>query len=201
MLAYSLEHICSYSAQLQNPPEVIGPVPEGIRVNLYVTSGAVTGPKIRGILRPVGGDWLTIRTDGIGLLDVRATIETHDNALIYIAYTGVGDLGEEGYHKFLQGELPRTLPLRVVPRLHTAHPAYKWLNRMIDVKVAADITNAITYPTAVPAARKLVKPELASDTTIFPPSDAMADFFLFAPIDPDILHLITRLWLEFKAGR
>ena len=55
MFAYSLEHICSYSAQLQNPPEVIGPVPEGLRVNFYVTSGEVTGPKIRGILRPVGG--------------------------------------------------------------------------------------------------------------------------------------------------
>jgi hypothetical protein len=130
MFAYSLEHICSYSAQLQNPPEVIGPVPEGIRVNFYVTSGEVTGPKIRGILRPVGGDWLTIRTDGIGLLDVRATIETHDNALIDIAYTGMGDLGEDGYQKFLQGELPRTVPLRVVPRFHTAHPAYQWLNRL-----------------------------------------------------------------------
>jgi Protein of unknown function (DUF3237) len=47
-----------------------------------VTSGEVTGPRIRGILRPVGGDWFTIRTDGIGLLDVRATIETHNNALI-----------------------------------------------------------------------------------------------------------------------
>ena len=102
MLAYNLEHICSYSAQLQNPPEVIGPVAEGIRINFYVTSGEVTGPKIRGILRPVSGDWFTIRTDGIGLLDVRATIETHDKALIFLAYTGVGDLGEDGYHKFLQ---------------------------------------------------------------------------------------------------
>jgi putrescine transport system substrate-binding protein len=79
--------------------------------------------------------------------------------------------------------------------------AYKWINHMIDVKVAADITNAISYPTAVPAASKLVKPELASDPTIFPTPDAMKDFFFFAPIEPDILHLITRLWLEFKAGR
>jgi len=79
--------------------------------------------------------------------------------------------------------------------------AYKWINHMIDVKVAANITDSITYPTAVPAARKLVKPELASDTTIFPAPDAIKDFFFFAPIDPDILHLITRLWLEFKAGR
>jgi hypothetical protein len=65
-----------------------------------------------------------------GVRHVRATIETHDNALIYIAYTGVGDLGEDGYQKFFQGELPRALPLRVVPRFHTAHPAYQWLNRL-----------------------------------------------------------------------
>jgi putrescine transport system substrate-binding protein len=79
--------------------------------------------------------------------------------------------------------------------------AYKWINHMIDVRIAADITNAITYPTAVSAARTLVRPELASDPTIFPPPDAVQDFFLFAPIDPDIMRLITRLWLDFKAGR
>ena len=131
MLAYNLEHICSYSAQLQNPPEVIGPVAEGIRINFYVTSGEATGPKIRGILRPVSGDWFTIRTDGIGLLDVRATIETHDKALIFLAYTGVGDLGEDGYHKFLQqGVLPPSVPLRVASRFQTSHPTYQWLNRL-----------------------------------------------------------------------
>jgi len=79
--------------------------------------------------------------------------------------------------------------------------AYKWINHMIDVKVAADITNAITYPTAVLSARKLVRPELASDPTIFPPPDALKEFFFFAPMEPGILHLINRLWLEFKAGR
>ena len=51
-----------------NPPEVIGPVPEGIRVNLYITGGEVTGRKVRGKLRPVGGDWLTIRRDGVAIL-------------------------------------------------------------------------------------------------------------------------------------
>jgi hypothetical protein len=81
-------------------------------------------------LRPVGGDWLTIRTDGVALLDVRATIETHDQALIYISYTGVGDMGEDGHQKFLAGVLPPKLPLRVVPRFQTAHPAYRWLNRL-----------------------------------------------------------------------
>lgn len=129
MFDYSLEHIFSYSAGL-HPPEIIGPVAEGIRLNFYVTGGEVSGPKVRGILRPVGGDWLTIRTDGIGILDVRATIETHDHALIHIAYTGIGDLGEDGYQNFLQGVLPPKLPLRVAPRFQTAHPDYKWLNRL-----------------------------------------------------------------------
>ncbi len=33
---YALEHLFSYTAELE-PPEMIGPVPEGIRVNFYVT--------------------------------------------------------------------------------------------------------------------------------------------------------------------
>ena len=92
MIDYTLEHIFSYNATLA-PPEVIGPVPEGIRVNVYATGGEVQGPRLHGKLRPVGGDWLLVRQDGIGMLDVRATIEAHDGALIYITYTGVIDLG------------------------------------------------------------------------------------------------------------
>jgi spermidine/putrescine-binding protein len=71
---------------------------------------------------------------------------------------------------------------------------------MIDVAVAADITNTITYPTAVPAAKSRVRPALATDPTIFPAEDSIETYFTFAPIDPQTLHLITRMWLEFKAG-
>jgi Protein of unknown function (DUF3237) len=75
-----LEHICSYWATL-TPPEVIGPVGEDIRANVYVTAGEVSGPKMRGRIRPVGGDWLLIRPDGVGVLDVRATMELDNGAL------------------------------------------------------------------------------------------------------------------------
>ncbi len=64
----------SYVVTLENPPEVIGPVPEGIRANFYVTGGEISGPRLQGTVRPVGGDWLTVRTDGMGILDVRATL-------------------------------------------------------------------------------------------------------------------------------
>jgi Protein of unknown function (DUF3237) len=48
---------------------------ELIQLNFYVTAGEVSGPKMRGRLRTVGGDWLLLRPDGVGLLDVRATME------------------------------------------------------------------------------------------------------------------------------
>jgi hypothetical protein len=129
MFDYNLEHLFSYTVTLDQP-EVIGPVSEGIRVNLHITGGELTGPKVHGKVRPVGADWLTIRTDGVGILDVRATIETQEEALIYSSYTGVGDLGEDGYDQFLQGDPPPIVPLRVVPRCLTAHPDYQWLNRL-----------------------------------------------------------------------
>lgn len=73
---------------------------------------------------------MTIRTDGVGILDVRATFQTHDGALIYTDYSGVVDVGEDGYQKFLRQDLPPFLSLRIVPRYHTAHPEYMWLNRI-----------------------------------------------------------------------
>jgi len=131
----ALEHLFSYTASLQVPPEVIGPVPEGVRVNFYVTGGTLTGPRVRGRLRPVGGDWLTLRRDGVGMLDVRATIETHDGALIDVSYRGIGDLGEDGYDRFLRGEMPKRLALHTAPVLRTAHPNYQWLHRTFAVAV------------------------------------------------------------------
>ena len=131
MIEYRLEHICSYRATLASAPEVIGAVPEGLRINVYVTGGEVSGPRIRGKIRPVGGDWLTVRTDGVGILDVRATMETHDGALIYVTYNGVVDLGEDGYQRLARGEtIADGTPIRTAPRLHTAHPDYRWLNRL-----------------------------------------------------------------------
>jgi hypothetical protein len=67
---YKLEHIFSYVGRLADAPEIIGPVPEGIRVNFYSAGGEVTGPRIRGKVRPVGGDWVIVRRDGVAYLDV-----------------------------------------------------------------------------------------------------------------------------------
>jgi len=129
MLPYQMDYLFSYSATL-HPPEVIGPVPEGIRVNFYVAGGEVTGPKLVGKVRPVGADWLTIRSDGIGVLDVRATLETTDGGLVYAAYHGLVDLGEDGYARFLAGKVGGLARLTIFPRIQTAHAASRRLTRL-----------------------------------------------------------------------
>ena len=45
--------------------------------------------KCEGSIVPFGGDWLTIRANGVGVLDVRASLKTEDGALIYVAYSGI----------------------------------------------------------------------------------------------------------------
>lgn len=129
MLAHQIDHIFSYRAQLQ-PPEVLGAMPGGVRVNFTIIGGEFSGPKLRGAVHPVGADFFTLRPDGVGILDVRACLKTHDGALIDVAYQGVGDLGEGGYEKFLAGELPPKLQLRTAPRMLCAHPDYLWVNRL-----------------------------------------------------------------------
>ena len=98
--------------------ERIGPVPEGIRINVEITGGEVTGPKVSGKLGASGGDWITVRRDGVVMLDVRATIETHDAALIYLTYQGISDLGEHGYDQFATAARQGSA-LRINPHFHT----------------------------------------------------------------------------------
>src|SRR5215472_5075127 len=102
-IRYTLEHIFSFTGRGAGTPEAIGPLPEGLRVNFYNAGGEITGPRIRGKLRPVGGDWVTVRKDGIAMLDARVTLETEDGALILATYPGTIDFGEDGYDRFLRG--------------------------------------------------------------------------------------------------
>ena len=118
----NLEHLFSYTVSLRMPPEVIGPVAEGIRVTFYLAGGEIRGPRCQGKLLPVGADWLTIRKDGIGMVDVRATFEMHDGALVYSAYQGVLDPGPDGYEAFVKGTLPPKFPIRTAPRFKPRIP-------------------------------------------------------------------------------
>jgi hypothetical protein len=143
MHALKTEHLFHYTATLA-PPEVIGPVVEGIRVNFWVTGGEARGPRISGRLRPEGADFFTLRPDGVGLLSVKAVIETDDGALIDLSYEGLSDLGPDAHAKFLAGDIPQRLELRTLPRLRSAHPAYADLARRMYVGVGVGLMDQLS---------------------------------------------------------
>ena len=124
-----LELLCEYSATLK-PPVVIGSGPYGMRQIFDVTGGEVTGPRLRGRVLPSGADWILIGADGVGRLDVRAAIETHDGANIYVSYTGVLHMTENVVQALSGGRLTEfgETYFYVSPRFETGDPRYAWLN-------------------------------------------------------------------------
>lgn len=134
MLPYRLDPLFTYHLQVA-PPQVFGPVPGDVRIDFGFVGCEVTGPRLQGKVKLGGADFATLRTDGIILVDVRGALESHDGALIEIAYTGSIDLGPEGYAKFLEGQTPAKLDVRAAARFRTAHPAYVWLTRLQCVSI------------------------------------------------------------------
>jgi hypothetical protein len=126
-----LELLCEYHATLKTPV-VIGSGPFGMRQIFDVTGGEVTGERLRGRVLPSGADWILIGADGVGRLDVRATLETHDGAYLYVSYTGLLHMTEEVVKTVASGgltEFGRTY-FYVSPRIETGDPRYAWLNRV-----------------------------------------------------------------------
>ena len=126
------EFLCDIEAELSEP-ELIGDIPEGTRTTFYIKGGTIEGPNIRGKVRPVGADWFVMRRDGVGQLDVRATIETEDGELVYVCYYGLADLSS--------GE-PK---LFTNPIFRTASEKYAWLNGTFAVAVGAAGENSVSY--------------------------------------------------------
>lgn len=126
----NLDFLCTVKVEMSRPPEIIGETPEGLKVNWFLQQGEVYGPKLNATICPKGGDWMTIRPDGVGIMGVRATLKTQEGALIYATYSGVFDLGERGYQNFLNHQWPGTPQVRSTPRFLTAHAQYQWLNRL-----------------------------------------------------------------------
>lgn len=124
--AYELDFFAQLTASLS--AEVIGDTPDGYRVNFYITGGSVRGPRIDAELRAEGGDWMCIRPDGTGMVDINVTYETSDGALILDQAGGVFQLGAEGLARVKRGDFTGSAPFYAAPRWLTAAPAWTWLN-------------------------------------------------------------------------
>ena len=67
----------------------VGHVAKGTRRFVPIAGGEVSGPKLNGKVLPGGGDWQTIRDDGVAELEARYTLQTDDDALIFVRNYGL----------------------------------------------------------------------------------------------------------------
>lgn len=117
------------------PLQMLGKTPFGERRIARVTGGSFEGPRLKGTVRDGGGDWLLLRNDGVLQLDVRATLETDDQALIYMTYRGLRHGPAEVIDRLNRGEPvdPSEYYFRTAPFFETGAEKYDWLNRIVAV--------------------------------------------------------------------
>lgn len=124
-----------------NPPQVIGPVLKGTRLIFPFKSGTIKGDNITGKIIDCGGEWGLSVDSNTFKMDVRATIQTDDGALIYISYTGYSYASGKNAALMREGKgyelSPNDYYFRSVPVFETSAPKYAWLNHTVAVGVGS----------------------------------------------------------------
>ncbi len=125
--AWETRFLGSLRADLRK--ELVGAMPDGLRINWHVKEGTFAGPGLDAVILPGAADWMHIRKDGIAIVRVRACFETRDHVRVYGTYGGIFDLGPDGYARALRDNYDRLPPVVVTPTYETADPRLEWLNR------------------------------------------------------------------------
>lgn len=116
-------------------------------MTFVTTGGVIDGPKLRGEILPGGGDWLIVGSDGVGRVDVRATLKTHDGVLIHYEARGVIKVPADGLDRLATGEVlgfDETY-VRTTPTFETADERYGWLSGLVTVGYNVLSRNHIDY--------------------------------------------------------
>lgn len=133
--AQKLEHELLYKVDLLLEPGIdLGKTPLGKRVIYTVKGGTFEGPKLKGKVRPLGGDWV-LRLDSVTTkLDVKLLLETDDGQLISSTYTGFVHTNPDG-----------TTYWRITPLFETGSKKYAWLNYLVAVGVGKFGQGGVSY--------------------------------------------------------
>lgn len=130
------EFLVQVSADLDDPQTLSG-TPLGTRRILHGMRGAFSGPGLQGELLPGGGDWVLLRQDGVAELDIRFTLRTDDEHLIYMHCSGIFDVSPQVSQRIRAGDNvdPAEYYFRTSPRFETGSEKYSRLNRLIAVGI------------------------------------------------------------------
>ncbi len=135
-----------------------------------------------------GGTCLVVGWSG-DIIQARDRAEEASNG-VHVAYS----IPKEG--------APQWFDMLAIPK-DAKHPeaAYKFINYLLEPKVAAANTNFIHYANPVPTATPLVDEAIRTDPTIYPPADVAEKMFTYSINTPETDKLYTRLWTEVKTGK
>ncbi len=125
----------------------IGQTPIGLRHIDILGAGSFEGPRLRGEVLSGGMDQKVFRPDGAMNPNVRLVLQTDDDALIYMHYTGIRYGPPEVMQRIADGEEvdPSEYYLRNTPNFETASETYDWLNRIVAVGVGRRLSDHAAY--------------------------------------------------------
>ncbi len=133
--------LCVADFRVESGIMAIGRTPFGERRVGYVTGGEFSGERLTGEILPGGGNWPVSGqlADGtaVGIFDARAVWRTHDEALIYVTYTGrsvVPAAVGQAFREATPVESSRYY-IRIAPVFETSDPRYDWLNGVLSIGV------------------------------------------------------------------
>lgn len=141
-----MEFLYEITAQLDSPL-VIGENPHGNRQIVPVTGGTFEGPRLKGEVLPGGGEWLLVRSDGVGELDTRITLQTDDGAHIYETFRGYLTRVAELLPRWMAGEqIPNEEYYFVItPHFETSTAQYAWLQQVVTIGMGSLIPGGVSF--------------------------------------------------------
>lgn len=131
----AVEHLCDFDIRFQAMQTFATPM--GTRMVAVIDHGTVAGPRLRGRFLPGGGDWITIGADRVARLDVRATIRTDDDELVFLTVTGRARLSDDAIGRLFAGQTIGADEMygRTAPLFETGSDRYAWLNSTVTIAV------------------------------------------------------------------
>ena len=141
-----LEFLVEFTADLQQPTRNTGDSPFGTRGLAIVTGGSFEGKRLKGKIWGSGGDWWLRGSDGFTRLDVRATLETDDGALIYVQYYGINrpEVGRPIVPPGVTSDYGDAY-FMTAPRFETGDERYMWLNDLVCVAEGKGTAQGVAY--------------------------------------------------------
>lgn len=125
----------------------VGTTPKGQRVIADLGGGSFEGERLRGRVRPSGGDWGLFMPDGTLRVDGRCCFEVDDGTIVYAIYKGRWAITPEMMARLPspEGVDPSEYRLRITFEFEAPLGNHDWLNHIMAVAAGRWVEDGIRY--------------------------------------------------------